>query len=394
MRIYGKTLPEIFGEMPWAYKIVVVAGAAFLVFTVCYFAFLSLRTVSKDQSGTPLHMSGGMPPDLLDPALALETGGQRAYLAFTGIDGRPQGGGIGVHLALAQLPCNTWQLLGKVFEGRKEDLLAPDGTTPLASGVWRYETPSIVHDPEDAGREWKIYAYKYFWANNVDLAKRYGVIVYKYGSQPVSGKWSPEEWLFSAAPDFPPPPYQAIVGTHLNTLSSALASYTSYSRPSVISAGGYLLMTLSAFQDAETPEAIILLGSADHGKTWVYMGKPLTEADAPKVGPYTRLSGASLLLSGGRIYLAAVLGDDKTDNLGTFIFDFSDVSAGALARDEKGAPRLLRHIPLQSVSPSPTGGGFSAYVDGCEHGILTSEMSGLLNRFQIFKTFRKFEAEK
>jgi hypothetical protein len=290
---------------------------------------------------------------------------------------------------MAKLPCEAWQSLGPVFEGRREDLLAPDGVSPLLAGAWRYETPSIVYDPGDPGREWKIYAYKYFWANDLRIAKRYGVIVVRHTSDPVGNKWSAEEWQFSAAPDYPPPPYQAIVETHLNALSPALGSYTSYARPSVISANGYLLMTLSAFGPQAAPEAIVLLGSADHGRSWVYMGTPLAAGDAPKVGAYTRLSGATLLMQGGRIYLAAVLGDDETANLGTFIFDFADVSAGKLARDEEGAPRLVRHIPLQSVSPTATGGGFAAYLDGCVHGVVTSELSGRTGKFQIFKTFEK-----
>lgn len=393
MMIYGKTLLEIFGEMPWPYKIVVVVGTLFLVFIVVHLTFFSINPpIGKNTPSSIIIREISNKTGTLDPSLAVDTAKKQAYLAFStvGIGGGDEiPGGVSIRLAETRLPCKNWRALPvKVFESRADELLAPDGQSILTNGVWRYETPSLVYDPKDAGREWKIYAYKYFWANDTSFAKRYGAIVYKYTSDPVLGKWSPEEWIFTAAPDYPPAPYQQLSAAFMNALSPMLASFTTYSRPSVIVAGNNLLMTLSAFGEGNTPEKVILLGSSDHGKSWVYMGAPLTQGDAALIGSYTHIGGASLLIEKGQVYLAAVIGDDKTRAQGTFVFGFSDVSSAALLRDKNGAPIILRQIPLQSLAPTADGGGHAAYHDACETGVLTSEFSGLTGSFRIFKTYQ------
>ena len=190
----------------------------------------------------------------------------------------------------------------------------------------------------------------------------------------------------SPAPDYPPPPYQDMVLHHINTLHDSLKDVRMYSRPSVVYIDKALVMSLSAFTDKETPDRVVMLASFDHGRHWKYMGTPLRAEDVTKIGPYTRFGGASLLVSGEQLYLAAVLGDDETGGGGTFIFTFHDAASGQLMRDDDSVPVLHKTIPLSSEKVTTVGGGYAAWSDDCESGVVTAEYSGIKNRFLLFDT--------
>lgn len=404
MRIYGKTLSTIYHDLPWPYKIVFVAAALFLTYTVIFLIyFLFTYGVPKKQLPGPVNMIS-WPGGALDPAIATDGSGvPKNMMAATVLTPPPEGkSGVAteIHLFSADSECNSWSHLSAVFDAQDENLLAPDGETTLAQGFWRVETPALVYDPDDPGKEWKIFAYKYFWSGNMKLTGYYSTIVYKYAHDPFQ-KWSDEQWLFAARPDYPPAPYGDLVQHKLNTLSPALADVMFYTRPSVVYDQGVMLMSLSAFtQSALSNSAagpaldrIVMIASFDHGKSWQYLGTPLSAADLPNIGPYTKLQGATLLRAEGQLYLAAVLGDKDTAGLGTFLFPFDDLAKATLQRDGKDVPVLARHIPRLSAQPTATGGGFAAYLPTCKGGIITSEFSGLRRSFQIFNSYQRPAAE-
>lgn len=392
MRFYDKTLGEIFKDLPWPFKLVVGASSAFILYIIIYLLFISapLSILNKKATSEPLYPGGKVVAHVLDPSLA-------SYADITGLaysdisQGRDGSvaGGISVNVAKTTGTCDYWPEGTRVFEAREDELFLEDGETALP-GVWRYETPGIVHDAGDSGREWKVFAYKYFWAGDVGLAKRYSAIVMKSSPDLSAENWSEETWILSAAPGFPPMPYQQMVRGHISRMSAALAGFTSYTRPSVIAVGNSLVMSLGAMgpQDG-TPRKIVLLASQDHGKTWGYLGAPLDLSDAAKAGAYDRIAGATLFVGKDKIYLAAVFGNKDRTGDGTFLYGFSDIGKGALLRNKDGTAILLNKIPPQSASPTSTGGGFAAHSDKCRHGVLTSENSGLTGKFQIFKTYLK-----
>lgn len=392
MRIYGKTLGEIFLELPWAFRIVVVASAAFLVYIIIFFLFIAkpISLLNTEKAGDPLFPGGRVAAHVLDPSLA--SGGDVSGLAYSAAStGRSEEvmGGISIGVAKTTGSCTYWPEGTKVFEARRDELFLEDGESILA-GLWRYETPALVFDVGDRGREWKVFAYKYYWTGDVGLAKRYSAIVMKSSPDLSPDSWSEEAWILSAAPGYPPAPYQQMVRGHVSRMSPALAGFTSYTRPSVIAVGNSLVMSLGAMGPKdETPRKIVLLASKDHGKTWGYLGTPLDVSDAAKAGPYDRIAGATLFVGKNKIWLAAVFGNKDRLGDGTFLYGFSDIGKGELLRDKNGAPVLLNKIPTQSVAPTSTGGGFAAYTDKCGHGVLTSENSGVTGKFQIFKTYLK-----
>lgn len=388
MKIENKTLSEIFFEMPWTYKIVVTAGTAFILFSLIYVPYVCFSSGSARLEPGPITITGIKNlTGSLDPSVA--TDGKKTILSFTAI--QPQGGGIAteVRMAAPNRACASWAVLPSGFLTREEELIGPDGINPVTRGSWRIETPSIVYDPSDRGREWKLYAYKYFWSGDKALARLYGFIVYSYASDPF-GQWSTEEWILSATPENPPLPYAQIIQGHINNLNPSLSDVYFYSRPSVLVEKGVLFMTLSAYvRGREMPDRVVLLVSTDHGKKWFYAGTPLRQSDLSAMGPYTKLAGATLLREERGIYLAAVLGDAQTDGLGTFIIPFSDIAKGLLARDKAtGVPFVENKISRVSQSPTSFGGGFAAYTPACPDKIMVSEFSGLTKNFHIFKTYQ------
>ncbi len=399
MRIYGKTLTEIFGLLPWAYKAVVTMGAAFFLFAVPYSLHYFITMGVQIDKVEPLNFPGlnrEHNKGVMDPAIA--TDGSNVLMAHTvlSIDtlGTQQQVATEVVLERSTKPCKLWAFIGGGYKGEKDDVMGPDNVTPLSDtgGIWRYETPGIVYDPDDRGREWKLYAYRYYWTGSEAFARHYGFIAEKTAPSP-DGPWTDQRMLFSASKDQPGKPFEAeaMGQTYINDLSPELQDIYFYSRPSVVY-NKFLFMTLSAFinKPGSPPDRIVMLKSVNHGKTWSYAGTPLRGSDLAKMGNYTKIGGATLVKYNDKMYLAVVLGDKTADGLGTFMIPFENPAQGLLARDPKtGAPIVAQHHPRNSNQPSRLGGGYTAYTDACSQGMLTSEYSDLRASFQIFKTYKK-----
>ena len=199
-----------------------------------------------------------------------------------------------------------------------------------------------------------------------------------------------EQWLFSPAPNYPPPPYDQTVSLHLNQLDPSLQNVMFYARPSVIYKDGALIMTLSAFTNGLAPDRIIMIKSLDHGNSWRYVGVVLRQSDMLTIDHTGSLAGASLVQQDGQIYLAAVLGNVKQRGLGTFIFGFDDLSRGLLQSDPKtGGPAVLNEIALPAPGAGVLGGGAAAYNDACDSGLFVTEQSGNTDYYKIYHTHFK-----
>jgi hypothetical protein len=388
MRIQQKSLQDIWRELPRPYRVVVVAGLVFVAFSFIYLAWQlghGVKRVIVDEPG-PLRVVGTRSANFLDPSLASD-GARVTALAYTAFEPATpaDAGGMRIRVAVSEFPCGVFRAAAPVYLTRGEALLAPDGTTTLAEGEVRYETPSIVYDPADRENPWLLFAYRYFWMDNVAYAQRYSMIVLRRAAAP-QGPWGREEWVLATAPDHPPPPYQNLVGTFINGLSQDLAGNSGYARPSVVAYRGALLMSLVTYRGSAEMQSVILLASLDRGKSWGYVSTLLTRGDLAGLGNFTRLSGASLLQRGGDVYLAAVLGDARTAGLGTHLFRVRDAARGALQRDGQNRPVAAAYIPRQSEAPTDLGGGYAAYEQSCDAGIVTAEHSGLLNSYQLFRT--------
>ncbi len=400
MKLYGKTLREIFALLPFQYKAVTVIGVVFIFYTFFYVYGVAHRNLNKPRKiyaikvvNKPENLSG-----MLDPSIAYNFKKNELLMAYTAsYDASSMR-----HVRLAsgsKGKCTSWIYKGNGFEGKSYSLLKTDAETVFRNGVWRIETPSIVYDPDDEGKEWKLFAYKYFWSPSddigtaVEIAKHYGMIVYKYASE-ANKEWSAEQWLFSPAPNYPPQPYQRMVKLHLNKLHSDLSGVTSYSRPSVVYKDGYLLMALSAFTNKETPNRIVMIASPDHGQSWIYLGSPIAESDVLNIENYTRLAGATLMQKKDNVYLSAVFGDENTRNRQTYIFEFSNINKAKLKRRQDNKLKVVNEIDYTQSISGTIGGGFSAYNEACEDSFFIAEQNAGNRSFKIFKSHKSLIKEE
>lgn len=366
---------EIFGDIPFPLKIVVVVGSAFIVFVIFYVTYI-LAIYEPEKEGARIIAISGSPTyaGMLDPSVTSD--GTNRVLAYTIVSPLPNGSfGTEIMLSHGQTNCMHWTpVMGKI-EHRPDTLIGPDLLTPVAQGAWRAETPSVVYDPADTGREWKLFAYRYFWSGSTPLARLYSVIVMRHTSNPLGMNWSPEEWILSANDKAPPEPYAKLTATKLNKLHPDLQDVYFYARPSVVNVDNVLVMSLSAFvQGKDAPDRIILLASTDHARSWRYLGTALTEKDLAGMGAFTRLTGGSLFMKDKTMYLSVMLGTEESDAVGAHILDFEDASTARLRRNQQtGAVVILNHIPTQKIPPSHLGGGALAYHDDCARKTFMSE---------------------
>lgn len=373
-----RTAREIFDDIPFPLKIVVVVGSLFILYTIYYLIFVGFSTRNNEPQPSMLRViTNPASRGVFDPAIASD--GKTSLMTVTNAY-EVEGGLFATNVALvvSYKNCKTWAPLGILFESRAETLIGPDLKTPVASGVWRAETAGIVYDPADAGREWKAYAYRYFWSGSVPLARLYSVIVMRTSSNPTDLKsWSREEWVFSAKPGIPPEPFGSMVsGAYLNGLHPDLANTYFYARPSLVSIDGVLVMSLSTFvQGKDTVNSVILLASGDHGRSWRYLGTALDEKDLPRIDAgLVRINGASIFAKEGALYIAFALGTKESDSTGSYIFAFDDANTAKLAADPKtGALVPVSHVKTLRQPPSKLGGGHMAYAETCGNGLVFSE---------------------
>jgi hypothetical protein len=366
---------EIFGDIPFPLKIVVVVGSVFIVFVICYVTYVFTTFEPPKKSPRIISISGSyLAAGLLDPSITND--GNRKVMAYTAVVNMTDGSfGTEVRTAMGVKNCFSWNALGGKIEQRPDKLIGPDLLTPVADGFWRAETPSIVYDPADTGREWKIFAYRYFWSGSAPLARLYGVIVMRSTQSLLNPDWSSEEWLMSASDSTPPQPYGNLVSIKLNTLHADLSDAYFYARPSVVNVDSVLVMSLSVFvQGKDSPDRIILLASTDHARSWRYLGTALRESDIQKIGSFSRLSGGSLFMKDKVMYMSVTLGTKDSDAAGAHVLEFEDASSARLRRDPKtGSIAVTKHIQTLKKPPTRVGGGALAYDDTCPEKTFISE---------------------
>ena len=402
MRIYGKTLSEIFVDIPWQLKIIILVGVMFIPFAIIRAGYVYL-TFGQIFNKPSLTRFNGVPENLgaLDPSLT-EGDNKKIYMVYTSLKDQAFSNGLLAAFPVTQLafsnpPCSSWTYMSDLFEPRgMEEIVGPDGATPLSTAIWATETPTAIYDPNDPGKEFKFYAFRYFWAdakNRRDLAAYYGVIVYRSAHDAVKHEnWGSEEWLFSAKRGQPPEPYGDLVQYHLNDLDPSLKDIYYYARPSAVMMGDVYYMTLSGFITGRTTaDRVIMISSPDRGRTWQYAGTLLKHDDVAKMGPFSELSGGTLFLRKGALYFATVFGGEKKSAAGTFILRFEDPATARLAMNPKtGLPAIVKRVPPNSGAPSGGGGGFATYHDKCgKQGVIVSELSGIKRKFQIFNSAKE-----
>ena len=101
---------------------------------------------------------------IYDPSVAYTSDGGTGWLAYSSITGdfKPVGPYVNTHLARSTDGGAHWQFVQALNTAAGATLVTEDGKS--LSGAWRYEVPSLVHDPADpdASARWKLFVHRYF----------------------------------------------------------------------------------------------------------------------------------------------------------------------------------------------------------------------------------------
>lgn len=334
-----------------------------------------------------------------DPSIEYDQNGI-GWMAYSAVDGTGKFSHVSTHLAKSTDHGKTWAYVSTINPSTR-DMLYP--TLPVMikkygskiEGTWFQEVCTLVHDPNDPGKEWKLFWHKYFMRPKLGAAGRmlqYGWIAYKYASDPAGG-WSEEIPLFGAG-IFPLKPYKARF--NLNKLHPDLAEFVTYTEPGSLIKDDVLYLTLQGhiIKGKTNIANIILIASHDHGKTWKYVSTLLKHEDAHDFGGIW-FSASSLVEEGGRVFLFACPEDPKSKfrhHRGTVIFEFDDITRGKLKRNKKG--NLIVHKYLK---PSLTSGGQSDYDQQNTYGgivMFQLNFAAYPKVYQIFNTKGRMLKEK
>ncbi len=312
-----------------------------------------------------------------DPALEYNEDGSVGWMAYSSITMSY----INTAIATTTDQGKTWTHVTTVNPSVNDTLMFFGKST---KGLWQNEVSTLVHDPDDPDREWKLYWHKYFSRpphTPSDRLFTHGWIAYKYASSP-EGPWSDEIPLFGAG-EFPPAPHS--VKYNLNLLDSDLKAMVAYTEPGSLYKDGVLYLSLTAHpRDNPSKNIVILLASMDHGGTWQYKGKLLNNKDALGFG-YTYFTGSALFASGNETFLLASPFRSDLYN-GTMIFEFDDLSNGLLKRDAQGELIVKVYIPL---SFGYQGGQADYDPYNTIGGIITSELAVSPGQFKSWNQLER-----
>lgn len=352
----------------------------YFVFTVLFFSVYLLSCddpVQQTVSYELIVIAGETAPDgEFDPSLEYASA-NTGWLVYSAVDAPEY---VSTHVAHSGDNGQTWTYVTGINES--VDGIIEDGGTTY-TGVWRHEVPTLVYEPGDSGKEWKLYWHKYFTEEpygELDRLFQYGWIAYKYASDP-AGPWSEETALFGAYP-FPLGGFD--VEIYLNQLHPDLSDFIAFSEPgSLYRNGAIYLSMMGASDQGDSYFKNFLIRSADNGATWEYIGILTDYDDAVALG-YQRLVATSLVESNGAVYLlAAPWSDYPTDHDGTYIFEFEDIALGTLKRNGDGELIAYNYLP-----PSVEGFSNAGESDYDEHnsygGIIMPQTED--GRFGLYNT--------
>lgn len=288
---------------------------------------------------------------------------------------------IETHISKSTDNGRTWKYVGQAGESTEGEITVGGKTV---KGTWRDETPCLLFDPGDVPeRRWKLFTNRYFAAKPYKPKTRLmseGTIDVKYAPSP-EGPWSAAE---------------CVVGKHSNCKISQSAHKSvkdvkMNTEPGAVIDNGVIYLSIDA---GTTPSGlgewkkyrVVLLKSADHGKTWSYVGTLLDSKDASHFG-YLVFTGTSLARVGGKLYLLATpSGGMKQKNKGhdgTMVFELTDISRGKIKREKGGKPLVIKRLKVEKGS-----GGLADFDEQNTNGGVIYSQNWLLGFPQVFRVFQ------
>lgn len=296
---------------------------------------------------------------IYDPSIEYTRDGSVGWMAYLSIHGpvkfgtrRYVGPYHDILLARSDDHGKSWRYVGRILQST--DGSVNDKGRSL-TGVWRYEVPSLVYDPDHSGHEWKLFTHKYFWNEQNDRMPAYGWITYQDAPSP-TGPWSKEVALFGAG-RFPEPPYDTSV--RLNNLDRSLNDILVYTEPGTLYRDHTLYVSMSGVIQTG-PDRIVLFASDDHGRTWRFVNTLATRREAAQLG-FKALDGSALVEVRGQVYLFASPMSSRAAHDGEVVIPFEDIAKGTLRKDASGKLAVVKRIEPEKASLTPMGAGPGDY---------------------------------
>jgi hypothetical protein len=325
------------------------------------------------------------PNGIYDPSVEYGRDGT-GWLAYSAVKAGPDGE-VHTRIARSDDRGRTWTRVADVNRPAPVAVRLPNGIS--VNGRWWHEVPTLVHDPDDRGRAWKLFWHRYVarmpHRNPDDRLFAFGWIAYRHAPSP-AGPWSDEVALIGAGP-FPLAPHATRF--KIGDLHPALERYIVLTEPGSLYHRGVLYLSLQAARAPQPGRAehdIVLIASDDHGERWRHVAVVLEAGEARAFGG-DFFTGSSLVVEDGRTFLLLSLelhGKPSLQHRGTVVFEFADIGRGTLKRGPDGRPRLIKRIDARLA-----GGGQSDYdAQNTGGGIIMPQfdLRNLPRAFRLFNT--------
>ena len=317
---------------------------------------------------------------LFDPSIEYDNTGT-GWLAYSRVT-LPKH--VETHLARSMDRGETWSFVSALNRSTEQTVVI-NGVSQ--SGVWRYETPTLLYDPGDVpARRWKLFVQRYLAIppfKRGDSLFESGWIAQSTAPDP-AGPWSEAKCLFGKDKD--------VCRVDLNSLHPDLEDFVFFNELGSVMVGDAIYLSMDASPTSSglgkwKHRKIVLLTSPDHGATWKYVGVLTDYKDARQLG-YRVLTGSSLVKENDRLFLLVTPSGAKglfrknRAHDGTLVVEFEDIRRAKLQRDEDGKLRVLK-----SFKPNLHSGGLSDYDEkNTSGGILFSQID-LGTKPEFFKIF-------
>jgi len=308
------------------------------------------------------------------------------WLAYSRVDAPEY---VETHLAKSADRGKTWKYAVVLNRSSVGAVVIDEGTQ---KGVWRYETPTLLFDPEDVpARRWKLFVHRYFTIppyKRDDRIFEKGWIEYKYAATP-DGRWSEGISLFGKR--------ENNCQVDMNSLHPDLRNFRNFTELGSIVKDGTIYISMDASVSPSglgkwKHRKVVLVSSRDHGVTWNYVGTLTDYNDASALG-YVIMTGSSLVKENERFFLlitpagAKGLFKKNRGHDGTLIVEFDDIRHAKLKRDATGKLAVLK-----TYKPDLNSGGLSDYDEqNTAGGMLFSQINipAMPEIFQIFSTKKR-----
>jgi len=326
---------------------------------------------------------------IFDPSVEYLPDGSEGWLFYSAVSGdtSPWGPLVETRVARSVDHGQTWTFAAELNLAVPDSVTVP-GEGSLA-GIWNYEVASVAYDPNDAGKQWKMFAHRIFRPldpNGSELLPyrpQFSWIMHRSAPHP-AGPWSAEVALFGSGAGLPAP---FVTEVDVNAEHESLAAMAAYSEPGAFFRANRLYVSLTGLVGSGA-DRVVLLVSPDHGVSWDYQATLVTNADMAALG-FQSLDGTAIVAQAGRVFLLGTPKSATLEHHGTIVFEFQDLSQGVLRRTPGGDLFVVKHVPPQPALISVgRGGGQADFHEQNAAGMLQPQLDvpGLPLMFRIFET--------